>query len=118
MDRQRRFRWFDRVTDVARALPGVELADKYDGTPVLRLNGCFMAGVATHASAEPESLVVRVDPDERGYWLEESPEVYYVTEHYERHPVVLLRLGKVDTDALRDVLAVSWRLTSSRARTK
>ena len=108
--------WFSQVVDAARGLPGVELADKYDGTPVLRLNGCFVAGIATHASAEPNSLVVRVDPEERAGWLDEVPYVYYLTEYYERHPVVLVRMAEVDTDALRDVLATAWRLTSNKVR--
>lgn len=107
-------RWFGQVVDAARGLPGVELADKYDGTPVLRLNGCFMAGIAAHASAEANSLVVRVDPEERAGWLDEAPDVYYLTEYYERHPVVLVRMAKVDTDALKDVLATAWRLTSNK----
>lgn len=74
-----------------------------------------MAGPATHASAEADSLVVRVDPEERAAWLAEAPEVYYVTEPYGRHPVVLVRLAHVDDIALRDVLTVSWRLTSAKA---
>jgi hypothetical protein len=110
----RSFRWFARVTDLARALPSVELADKYDGSPVLRVGGCFMAGMATHRSAEPESLTVRADPDERSHWLDEAPDVYYLTEHYERHPVVLVRAGQIDDETLRDVLAASWRLTSTK----
>ena len=102
------------MTDVARALPGVELGGKYDGSPILRLGGCFMAGAATHASAEPESLVVRVDLDERRLWLAEAPDVFYLTRYYERHPVVLVRAAKIDDDALRDVLMTTWRLTSSK----
>lgn len=113
--RHSRLGWFDRVSELARALPDVELARKYDGSPLLRVRGCFMAGAATHASAEPESLVVRVDPDERRLWLEEAPEVFYLTRYYERHPVVLVRAAKIDDDALRDVLATTWRLTSSKS---
>ena len=95
-------------------MPGVERADKYDGTPVLRLNGCFMAGVAAHESAEAGSLVVRADSEERHYWLDEAPDVYYLTDYYERHPVVLVRAGQIDDETLRDVLAASWRLTSTK----
>jgi hypothetical protein len=74
-----------------------------------------MAGPATHVSAETDSLVVRVDPEARAAWLAEAPEAYYLTEPYGRHPVVLVRLAKVDDIALRDVLTASWRLTSAKA---
>ena len=96
------------------SLPGVEAATKYDGSPVLKVGGAFMAGVATHPSAEPETLVVRSGFEERALLLEEAPDTYYVTDHYRKHPVVLVRLSRLDTDALRDLLSVSWRLTMRR----
>ena len=75
-----------------------------------------MAGLATHESAEPGSLVVRVNIDERTYLLEDAPETYYVTDYYSKYPLVLVRLAHVGRDALRDLLAVSWRLTVAKAR--
>ena len=55
---------FDTVTSVGLLLPGVEATTKYDGSPVSKLGGCFMAGVATHSSAEPDTMVVRVDRED------------------------------------------------------
>jgi hypothetical protein len=89
---------------------------RYDGSPVLKARGCFMAGLASHQSAEPGSLVVRMSVDERAYLLEDAPETYYVTDYYRTYPLVLVRLARVDRDALRDLLAVSWRLTIAKAR--
>ena len=54
---------FAPVRNAGLDLPGVELATKYDGSPVLKVNGCFMAGMALHHSAERHTLVVRADPD-------------------------------------------------------
>jgi hypothetical protein len=107
---------FDTVKTVGLALPGVEAATKYDGSPMLRLGGSFMAGLATHHSAEPATLVVRAGFEEREWLLEDAPDTYYLTDHYRRHPVVLARLSRVDQDALRDLLTVSWRLTLPKAR--
>ena len=75
-----------------------------------------MAGLATHRSAEPNTLVVRVNLEERTLLLNEAPETYYVTDYYRRYPVVLVRLSRIDRDALRDLLSVSWRLTSAKVR--
>ena len=86
------------------------------GSPVLKLGGCFMAGLATHRSAEPDTLVVRFGIEERESLLEDAPETYYVTDYYRNNPVVLVRLSRVDRGALRDLLSVSWRLTASKAR--
>jgi hypothetical protein len=60
--------------------------------------------------------VVRMSVDERAYLLEDAPETYYVTDYYRTYPLVLVRLARVDRDALRDLLAVSWRLTIAKAR--
>ena len=108
--------WFAAVKAVGLTLPDVEAVIRYDGSPVLKARGCFMAGLATHESAEPGSLVVRVNLDERTYLLEDAPETYYVTDYYSKYPLVLVRLANVGRDALRDVLSVSWRLTVAKAR--
>jgi hypothetical protein len=107
---------FDAVRTVGLALPGVEAATKYDGSPVLRVGGAFMAGLATHHSAEPGTLVVRAGFEERECLLADAPDTYYLTDYYRSHPVVLVRLSRVDRDALHDLLSVSRRLTLPKAR--
>jgi len=114
--RPRRPDSFESVRAIGRMFPDVESVIRYDGSPVLKAAGCFMAGLATHPSAEPGTLVVRMDLDDRDRLLEDAPETYYVTDYYQRHPVVLARLSRLDADALRDLLAMSWRLTVAKAR--
>lgn len=109
---------FEAVRVVGLTLPDVEATTRYDGAPVLKVRGCFMAGLATHPSAEPATLVVRSGFEERQWLLEDAPETYYVTEYYRSIPVVLVRLSRVDREALRDLLTVSWRLTLAKARTR
>jgi hypothetical protein len=111
-------RTFETVRTAGLALPEVEATTRYNGTPVLKLRGAFMAGLATHHSAEPDTLVVRVGFEEREWLLEDAPQTYYVTDYYRRYPVVLVRLSRIDRDALHDVLSASWRLTLPKARTR
>ena len=106
---------FDIVKAVGLSLPGVEAGTKYDGSPVLRAGGCFMAGLATHPSAEPGSLAVRVDVDQREWLLDDAPETYYVTDYYRPHPIVLVRMARLNRDALRDLLTVSHRLALAKS---
>jgi hypothetical protein len=106
---------FGIVRELGRAWPDVQAATKYDGSPVLKCRGCFMAGMAMHASAEPDTLVVRVDPDERPWLLEEAADTYYVTPYYELHPVVLVRLARIGRDALRDLLGTARRATLQKS---
>jgi hypothetical protein len=109
---------FEAVRKVGLALPGVEATTRYDGAPVLKVGGAFMAGIASHPSAEPDSLVVRVGLEERTWLLEDAPDTYYINDYYRPHPVVLVRLSRIDRDALRDLLSASRRLTLPKARTR
>ena len=83
---------------------------------MLKVGGCFMAGLATHPSAERATLVVRCELEEREWLLEDAPDTYYVTDYYRPYPIVLVRLSRVDRDALHDLLSVSRRLTLEKAR--
>jgi hypothetical protein len=74
-----------------------------------------MAGLASHPSAEPDTLVVRAGFEERTYFLEDAPDTYYLTDDYRPHPVVLVRLSRIDDGALRDLLSVSRRMTVAKA---
>jgi hypothetical protein len=107
---------FAKVRTLGLALRDVEAATKYDGSPVLKAGGRFMAGLATHRSAEPHTLVVRVGLEEREWLLADAPETYYVTDYYRNYPVVLARLSRLDDGALLDLLSVSWRLALSKTR--
>jgi hypothetical protein len=113
-------RWpgaFDVVWELGCSLPNVEVGTRYDGALVLKAHGVFMAGVAMHASAEPDTLVVRAESEEREGLLEDAPDTYYITDHYRRYPVVLVRLSLLNREVLRELLTGSWRMTVERRRT-
>jgi hypothetical protein len=107
---------FDIVRNIGLALPDVEATTKYDGSPVLKIDGIFMAGLATHPSAEPDTLVVRAGLEDRERLVEDAPETYYLTDYYRSYPLVLVRLSRVEPNALHDLLSVSWRMTMAKAR--
>lgn len=82
---------------------------------MLKVRGVFLAGLATHPSAEPASLVVKIDPAERQGLLDDAPDTYYLTDYYRPHPVVIVRLSRIDRSSLRDLLAMSLRAIATRA---
>ena len=90
---------FERVRTLGLTLPDVRATTRYDGAPVLKVHGVFMAGLAMHRSAEPDTLVVRAPLDDREWLLEDAPEVYYLTDYYRPYPLVLVRLATVDREA-------------------
>jgi hypothetical protein len=108
---------FARVQRIGLTLPGVEAATNYDGAPRLKLAGCFVAGLATHPSVEPATLVVRADPEEREWLLADAPDTYYLTDYYRKYPLVLVRLQRIDDTALAELLLMSRNLTVPKTRT-
>ena len=105
----------ETVRKTALALPGVEESTMY-GSPAFKLGRKMLACVPTHRSAEPGSLVVSVDIERRSELIAGAPAVYYVTEHYQDHPVVLVRLSKIGVAELRDLLGGAHRMHSSTSR--
>ena len=97
---------FEAVRALAYNFPDLQESTIY-GSPALKLGKRLVACVAIHRSAEPESLVVRTDFDQRAALLAEGPETFYVTDHYVRHPVVLVRLSRLKRDQLLELLAAA-----------
>ena len=108
---------FDTVREIARGLVDVEESTAY-GSPALKVRGQLLAAIAINKSAEPGSLMVRVDFAQRAELLAAAPDVYYVTDHYVKHPMVLVRLSAIDRNALCDLLERAWRFTSSKKKVR
>jgi hypothetical protein len=100
---------FDAVRKIASKLPGVEESTSY-GTPSLKVGGKLLTCLAINKSAEPNSLAVSIDFDQREGLLADAPDTYYITDHYVDYPVVLVRLSRVSIDALRELLLGAWRI--------
>jgi hypothetical protein len=102
---------FDTVRRIGLKFPGVEESTAY-GSPVLRFHGKILTGIPVNRSAEPGSLGVCVDPDDRVELLAADPAVYYVTDHYIPGNWVLVRLSRVNPDVLRDLLGMAYKFVT------
>lgn len=96
-------------------MPDVEDGTTW-GAPTLKVKGKMFACVAINKSAEPNSLVVRMEFAERDELIASDPKTYYLTDHYVNYPCVLVRLSRVHPDALRDLLHMAWRFTRVERR--
>jgi hypothetical protein len=104
---------FETVRNIGLALPGVKESTAF-GAPALKIHGKLLACIPTNRSAEPSSLVVRVDFDDRAELLAADPRVYYVTDHYIGYSAVLVRLSRVDHDVLRDLLGMAYKFVTRK----
>src|SRR5687767_4405450 len=103
---------FDRVIAIGRMLPDVEVTTAW-GASALKVRGKMFACVAINKSAEPNSMVVRMDMAQRDLLVEEDPATYYLTDHYVGYPCVLVRLSRVSPDALADLIRGAHRFVSA-----
>jgi len=104
---------FDTVRKIALRLPDVEESTAW-GSPALKVRGQWLAVIPTHKSAESNSLAVRVDFEQRTELLESAPDIYYLKDHYQNYPVVLVRLARISRDALEGLLRMAWRVTTTK----
>ena len=117
MPRRKSASTFDTVRAIAKALPDVEEGTAY-GTPAIKLRGHLLACIASHKSAEPNTLVIRVSFDQRDAMIADDPDTYYLKDHYVGYPCVLVRLARIHPDALRDLLHAGWRFVDERTPTR
>ena len=99
------------------ALPDVEQTTTW-GAPTLKVRGRMMACKAINKQAEPNTLAVCMPIPQREELIAEEPATYYLKPHYEAYPCVLVRLSRINPDALRDLLRMGWEFARSQAKRK
>jgi hypothetical protein len=104
---------FALVESVGRTLPDVDVTTTW-GKQTLKVRGRMFVCLASHKSAEPDTLVVMMDFADRDALVEEDPDTYYLKDHYVGYPCVLVRLARVHPDALRDLVIGAHRYMSAR----
>ncbi len=95
---------YETVRQIALTLPGAEEGTSY-GTLACKVAGKLFA----RQHQDGESLVIRVDFEEREELVSADPEKFYITDHYLNYPWMLVRLSKVRREQLSDLLVQSWR---------
>jgi len=113
---------FETVRELGLALPDVTEGTAY-GAPALKLRGKLLACIPVDKSAEAQCVAVRIGLAHRAELLQLHPAIYYITDHYEPYPDVLVRLSKISRAQLGGLLReahafVSSSLTSKKTTTK
>jgi hypothetical protein len=107
---------FKTVESIGRKLSDVEVTTTW-GKPALKIGGKMFVCIASHKSAEPNTLVARMDIANRDALIDDDPDTYYLKEHYVDYPCVLVRLSRVRADALRDIVTGAYRYVNAMKST-
>jgi hypothetical protein len=114
---RRRGHSFAAVEAIGRALPDVEVTTAW-GQPALKVHEKMFVCIASHKSAEPNSLVVMMPFADRDALVEDDPGTFYLKKHYLNHPCVLVRLPRIRLDALQDLVVGAHRFVNAQMRVK
>jgi hypothetical protein len=99
---------FEAVRKFALTLGNVEEVRSY-GTPGFKVGGELFARL----KEDGETLVVRMGFDARDEMIAAAPEIYFVTDHYLNYKWILVRLPKIEADAVKDLLRGACRMAET-----
>ena len=85
-------------------LPGVEETTSW-GQPTLKAHGKLWVWWSPHEDAP----VFKVPIEERDMMVDADPETFFVTDHYRRHGLILVRPEKLDPEWATANLIRVWR---------
>ncbi len=101
---------WNRVVGLGLELPTVEVSRSY-GTPALKAKGKLVARLRSEAEG---GLALRCDFEDRDVLLQADSDAFYLTDHYEDYPWILVNLGRVKWDLMPDLLEQAWRLVAPK----
>ncbi len=95
------------VRRIALSLPKTEERSCY-GTPGFYVGKKIFARLLE----DGDSIVLKIDYDRRDVLMKADPQAYFITEHYRKHPMMIVRLSAVERADLRELLEGAWEIVS------
>ncbi len=103
---------WETVRTIAGALPGAEESTTY-GQPAFKVGGRLFVWMSPSSDAAG-ALALRVDPEEKALLIESRPDRCFSTPHYEGHPILLVRMDRVERDELAELVEDAWLLRAPK----
>ncbi|HXH61506.1 MAG TPA: hypothetical protein VNI20_09125 [Fimbriimonadaceae bacterium] len=94
---------YDDVVKIALALPGTEEGIAYRA-PCVKREGKFMLA----PKKDGVTMAVKLDWATHDRLLEEHPDVFYKTPHYDGYAAFLVRLPKLTKKVAQELVTASW----------
>jgi hypothetical protein len=110
--------WRD-VRRIALKLPGTSEELRSSGTPAWIVNKKFfvwerplrradIAALGDRAPTGPILGMRTADLEMKDVLLASDPKVFFTTPHFDGYPAVLIRLDKISTSQLKEVIVEAW----------
>lgn len=95
---------YDELAEIALAMPEVEEGMSY-GAPSMKRAGRFMFA----PKKDGETISVKLDWATHDRLLEDHPDMFFKTPHYEGWPGFLARLSVLTPAVAKELVEASWR---------
>ena len=95
---------FTMIEEIARSFPGTEVSTSY-GTPAIKVDNKLI--LRLHQK-EDAIVVLLSTVEEQQQLISSDPMAFYITDHYEDYPAVLVR-PTIEESTFREVMEVAWR---------
>jgi hypothetical protein len=102
----------DIVRELGLAFPRAK-ETRYYKLPALEVDGEVFVVQTSHRSADPNSLSVAIGFERREKLIADNPLVFYLRQHYQNYPVVLVRLDQIDRGKLNEILRSAYNAVVS-----
>jgi hypothetical protein len=100
----------DDIRRVCLSLPG-SVEKPYNRLPSFRVRGNLFLRI----HELPDAFFVRcADLEERNELLKAEPGKFFITNHYDGYPAVLVRPSQVDLEEMTELVIESWRLCAPK----
>ena len=102
---------WEKVKKVALGLPETFEKPCY-GTPAMYVGKKLLCRLRE----DDESLALY--NNERNTWMNENPDIFFITDHYLNYPMLLIHLSKVSKAHLETLMMDSWKIRAGKKLVK
>ena len=95
---------FTVIEDIAKSFPGTEVSTSH-GTPAIKVGKKLI--LRLHQKEDAIVVLLRTVKEQQQL-ISRDPMVFYITDHYEGYPAILVR-PTIEESTFREVMEVAWR---------
>lgn len=103
---------FQQFRELVMSFPGVEEGIAY-GTPIFKVKSKMLARLSEEFD---DTIVIKIELPLRSTFLD--GETFYITPHYEAHPLMLVALKTAGKDDLKYLVEQAWRMIAAKKMIK
>lgn len=78
------------------------------GTPA------FYVGKNLFVLLKEDGEIIAVYNPDRDHWLAKDGELFFITDHYKNHPMLLVDLKRVEKEHLKLLLETAWKMRAPK----